>query len=268
MNFYSIFGGQSYLYKTQSLYNKHSQRLSSGLRINSAADDAAGLAIATRMTSQVNGFRTGMRNVEDGISYLKTADSAAGSLTDVLQRMRELAVQANNGTYSDSDKTSMNKEMTDLKAEYDHIVSNTTFNNVNVMNNTNTVNINSGNGSYTITNENLTSTGGGDVDLESLSLTTATGPQDAITDIDAALEAISTARASYGASISALDRRIDLNMKMEANTAASRSRIQDADMALEMSELTKQNILMQSNMAVLKMKNQNANVLMNSLFNF
>jgi len=250
------------LFQTQRNMQLASQRLSTGLRINSAADDPAGLAIVTKMKSQSRGAAIGNRNIQSARSLLQTADGAAGQLSSIAQKMKDLALQADNGTLSTADRTSLNDQMTDLKSEYDRIVTNTKFNGNNIMNSATSINVNTGNGSFSIQTKNATS-GGGTVDLESLDITTQAGAQAAITKIDTAVDSISTIRSGYGSQLNALDYREDFNNAYTVAMESARSRIEDANMAEEMSNLSKNQLLHQANIQMLHMQDQlNSNMLM------
>ncbi|PDZ93900.1 flagellin, partial [Bacillus cereus] len=173
---------------------------SSGKRINNASDDAAGLAIATRMDSKIRGMDVGIRNSNDGISAAQTAEGALGSITNILQRMRDLAVQGSNGTNNTDDSASLDKEFTQLKEEIDHIANNTTFNGVNLLNVT-------GGGKLDI---QLSDVKGDTMSITTMDATAATltvagdvksaaNSATVMDQIDAAIKTVSTARADYGA---------------------------------------------------------------------
>jgi flagellin len=251
---YNSLVSRGYLSSTNKDLTKTMERLSSGKRINGASDDAAGLAISTRMTAQIRGMDVATRNAQDGISMIQTAESAMGSVSDILQRMRELAVQADNGTYAASDVASMQGEFDALLSEIDHIAETTSFNGINL--------IASGGASVTLHisdkfDDTLT------VDFAAMDTTTLSitglalsgNAQTVIDTIDTALDTVSTERGNLGASINRLDFVVDNLVSAKNNTSASRSRIEDADMAAEMSELTKQQILQQSTMAMLSRAN-------------
>ena len=238
---------------------KAMERLSSGLRINSAADDAAGLAISERMTAQIRGMQQATRNAQDGISLLQIAEGAMGTISDILQRMRELAVQADNGTYSASDKQSIKDEMDQLIQEIDHIANTTTFNGINLLNAAQTVTLHISDKFDDTIVVNLidvrsTALGAGGTFINMIDVTT--DAQDAIKTIDAAIDQLSTARGEFGSTQNRLDFIIDNLQLSIQNTEASRSRIKDADMAAESSNLTRAQILSQSSMAMLQRANQ------------
>ena len=248
------------------------QRLSSGLRVNSAKDDAAGLAIASRMDSQVRGMTVAVRNANDGISMSQTAEGALGKIGDSLQRMRELAVQASNATNSNSDKDSLDKEFGELAKEIQRVIGGTSFNGKSVLGanagvqtfqvgaNTTT------NDTIDITTVDLTSdatitpvagtdnTGAGRAVIDNT--TTATAIHTVIDNIDTALNTVNNQRATMGASQSRFDAVIsNLQISVE-NQSSARSRIMDADFAVETAYLSRANILQQAGNALVAQANQ------------
>jgi len=265
------------------------EKLSSGKRINKAADDAAGLSIATRMTTQVRGMDVATRNAGDGVSLIQTAESAMGSIGDILQRMRELAVQADNGTYSVQDKTSLKSEMDALVAEISHIADTTKFNGISLLNGTNasvtlhisdlandTITVGLVDAQTSVLGEtglklnalditSATAVLDGTVGASGATLSSANGAQDAILAIDAALDAISSDRAELGAMQNRLGFTIDNLAVARQNTTAARSRIEDADMAEETSKMTRNKILNQSSIAMLAQANQTPNQILQLL---
>ncbi|MGF9891408.1 flagellin [Priestia megaterium] len=234
--------------------SKSMQRLSTGLRINNASDDAAGLAISERMKAQSTGMNQAYRNAQDGISLIQTAEGSMGTISDILQRMRELSVQADNGTYSDDDKKSIKAEMDLLVKEVDHISDTTSFNGMTLLNADTSLDLHISDkfdDTISVSLINVDSTALG---INSLDVTS--DAQGAISAIDDALNTISSARADLGATQSRLDFISD-NLQINIqNTEASKSRISDADMAEESSKLTKSQILSQSSLAMLGKANQ------------
>ncbi|MEJ1518018.1 flagellin [Bacillus cereus] len=247
---------QNLLRKSSQGLEKGMERLSSGKRINNASDDAAGLAIATRMDSKIRGMDVGIRNSNDGISAAQTAEGALGSITNILQRMRDLAVQSSNGTNNTDDSAALDKEYGQLKEEIDHIANNTTFNGVNLLNAAGKVSIQLSD----VKDDTMDIS---TIDAKAATLTVATGittaadAGKAMDEIDAALKTVSTARADYGANLNRLNFNIDNISSSKNNLAAAKSRIEDADMAAEVSEMTKNRILTQTGMAMLSQANQN-----------
>jgi flagellin len=238
------------------------QRLSSGLRINSAKDDAAGLAISERMLSQIKGMNVAIRNSNDAISLAQTADGALGQVSASLQRMRELAVQSVNATNGSSDRSNMNAEYSQLQAEITRVLGATQFNGTNILssgagtltfqvgaNTTDTIAL-----STTQLDTNTTITGA--TSTASSDITTATGATSAITAIDAALTKINAERANYGADENRFSSVIQSLQVAVQNQADSRGRIVDADYAAETSNLTRSQILQQAGTAMLAQANQ------------
>jgi flagellin len=239
----------------EKLMGNAMERLSSGKRINSAKDDAAGLAIATSMTSQVRGMNQAIRNSNDGISLAQTAEGALGEVTNMLQRVRELAVQSASGTYSDDDRTNLQAEVALLGAQIDDIVSNTKFNGINVFDTSDvTISIQTGSNSgetvdLVITGLDISAASGADI-------SDATGAATALDDVDTALKAVSTTRASLGAGQSRLESVVTNLTNNVTNLSEARSRIEDADYAAESTKLAKAQILSQASTAMLAQANQ------------
>ena len=257
---------RSNLNKANSGLNDVMQQLSSGKRINSAKDDAAGLAIATRMQSRSNGMEVAMRNANDGISMIQTAESALGSVSNILQRMRELSVQANNGTNSSTDKSSIKAEMDQLVSEIGNIATKTEFNGVKLLDGTGTsVTLHIGNDSADTLAVSLSSATTTNLGVDTLDVTTATGAADAITAITTALDTVSSARAEFGAFQNRLEFTIDNLSSSRTNLEASRSRIEDADMAKASSEMAKNRVLVQSGVAMLSQANQSPQMVLQLL---
>jgi flagellin len=248
------------------------QRLSSGLRVNSAKDDAAGLAIAERMNAQVRGMNVAIRNANDGISLAQTAEGALGKVGDTLQRMRELALQARNASNSNSDKDSLDKEFGELAKEIQRVLGGTTFNgkyilSVGAGSQTFQVGANTtADDSIDIATVNLTtsaivttlagtdSTGAGRAVIDSTA--TAAILKTVIDDIDAALDLVNSERATLGASQSRFEAVI-ANLQISAeNQSAARSRIMDADFAAETANLSRAQILQQAGTAMVAQANQ------------
>ncbi|NWA26274.1 flagellin FliC [Pseudomonas gingeri] len=243
-------------------------RLSSGLRINSAADDAAGLQISTRMSSQIRGMTVAIKNANDGISLAQTAGGAMSTDTDILQRMRELAVQARNGTNSTADQTATNAEFAQMSDELTRIASSTQLNGKYLLNGSaGVVTLQVGANTGTANQISLNLSGKFDavslsVDSGTLVLTGATSAaaasniDNAITAIDAAIAAIGATQASLGASQNRLTSTISVLQNVDQNTTAAQGRIQDTDFAAETAELTKQQTLQQAATSVLAQANQ------------
>jgi flagellin len=259
---------QRALSQSQSSLQTSMQRLSSGLRINSAKDDASGQAIAERMTSQVKGMAVAMRNANDGISMLQTADSALGKITDNLQRMRELAVQAANGTNNTDDYTNLNQEFSYLQDELTRVLDGTKFNGQVLLDGS----IN-GNGDMTfqIGADDVTTTdqitvslgnvkGGASMastlDNATISLTDATTALAAITNLDDTIQEVTAARSNVGATQGRFDAVISNLQVASENVSTARGRIVDADFAVETANLSRAQVLQQAGTAMLAQANQ------------
>jgi flagellin len=248
---------QRKLKRSSDELHKTFQRLSSGLRINSAADDAAGLAITNRFTAQVRGLNQAARNANDAISLLQVAEGALDETTSALQRMRELAVQAANDTYSSSDRASLQEEVDAMLAEINRIRDHTEWNTMQVLDGTfsnKTFHVGAFK-SQAIT-FSIDSAGASALGVSGLSVGTQSTANSAISELDAALDSISDMRSSMGALQNRFESIIVNLNNVAENIAASRSRIQDADIAVETSRLTKNNILQQAGTAVLAQANQ------------
>ena len=228
------------------------QRLSSGLRINSAKDDAAGLAIADRMNSQIRGTTVAIRNANDGISMAQTADGALSTVTDALQRMRELAVQAQNGSNGTSDRANMDTEYQQLSQEITRVASQTKFNGTAIVGasaGTQVFQVGANNGdTLSITTSTVTTVAG--------DLTTAANASTAIAALDTALGTITTSRASYGAAINRFGFAIQNLSTTNENQQSARGRIMDADFAAETANLSRSQILQQAGNAMVAQANQ------------
>jgi flagellin len=239
------------------------ERLSTGSRINSASDDAAGLAIAASMTSQIRGMSQGIRNANDGISLAQTAEGALNEVTNMLQRIRELAVQAGSDTYQATDRTNIQAEVDELTAQIGQVVSNTEFNGVALFDgSTTTITVLAGaNAADTVdlTLDDL-STGltGGAGTAGSYDVTGADGTaaRTSLTNIDADIEAISTTRATLGAGQNRLQSAVNNLTNVSTNLTDARSRIQDTDYSAETTALAKAQILGQASTAMLAQANQ------------
>jgi flagellin len=240
------------------------ERLSTGKRINSAKDDAAGLAIATSMTSQVRGMSQGIRNANDGISMAQTAEGALNEVTNMLQRQRELTVQASNGTYSADDLTNMKAEMTALNTQITSVLTNTEFNGQKLFDGTagdgaGSVTIQAGaNAADTVTLDlstdltaDATITAAAAVDVTALA-----GDGSELTTFDDAIKTISTTRASLGATQNQLESAVNNLTNNVTNLSDARSRIEDADYSAETTALAKAQILSQASTAMLSQANQ------------
>ncbi len=248
------------------------QRLSSGLRVNSAKDDAAGLAIAERMHTQVRGMNVAMRNANDGISLAQVGEGALGKVSDLFQRMRELAVQSANGTNTAQDRDSLNQEFAQLGQEVTRTLGGTQFNGLNILSTTDVSVFQIGaNSSTTIdqltvaafdwtTNTDIIGVVGSAVisgtDLPTMQITDTAGAQTALSGIDSAINAVNAQRAEFGAVQNRFENVVGNLMVAAENQAAARSRIMDADYAAETANLSRAQILQQAGNAMVAQANQ------------
>jgi len=263
---------QRNLSSSQSALSSSMQRLSSGLRVNTAKDDAAGLAIAERMNAQVRGMNVAARNANDGISLAQTAEGALGKVSESLQRMRELAVQSANATNSDSDKDSLDKEFGELSKEIQRVLGGTTFNGLAVLGSDAGTQVfqvganTSSNDTIDITTVDMTAdamittVAGTDNSGSGRSMIDNTASisdiQTVIGSIDDAIDTVNTQRATLGASQSRFDAVIaNLQISIE-NQSAARSRIIDTDFAAETANLSRAQILQQAGNAMVAQANQ------------
>lgn len=268
---------QEYMRQNQDKMNVSMNRLSSGKRINSAADDAAGLAIATRMRARQSGLEKASQNTQDGMSLIRTAESAMNSVSNILTRMRDIAVQSSNGTNTDKNQSALQKEFAELQEQIDYIANNTEFNDKNLLAGTAAITIGSTAGTGTefkietldtsvstqqigIKLSNTTSAALG-VNASGtasigIGIGSAASALAAISSIDAALNTVAGNRATLGATLNRLDRNIESLNNQATNMAASASQIEDADMAKEMSEMTKYKILNEAGISMLSQANQ------------
>ena len=246
---------------SQMSLNMAMQRLSSGLRVNSAKDDAAGLAISERMNAQVRGMGVAIRNANDATSLAQTAEGAIAKIGDALQRMRELSVQSANGTNNSSDRTNLQTEFAALQTEVTRLVAGTKFNGQVLLNGTNAtfdfqVGANTtAQDTISVTSSDLSGT---DTAVAALNISgaTNTGATAAITALDTAIDAVTTARANYGSTQNRFDSVISTLQVASENLTAARSRIVDADFAVETAALSRANILQQAGTAMVAQANQ------------
>ncbi|MEC9441249.1 MAG: flagellin [Myxococcota bacterium] len=257
----SSLSAQRLLGRTSKSLQGNLTKLTSGLRINSAADDAAGLAVSSEMKVDMRSLNQAKRNANDAISVLQTAESAMGQQGDILTRMRELSVQANNATLADTQRDALNEEFTQLQTEFDRIASNTTFNGTSLLDGT----IASGSGldiqigvessdTVTVEVEDTTAATLG-VDAGSIDLSSTGDPAAAMTAIDDALETVNSERAKVGAMQNRMDVAIENLSSTYENTAAAHGRIVDVDVASEMASFTKNQVLMQAGSSMLAQAN-------------
>ena len=237
------------------------ERLSSGKRINSAKDDAAGLAIASSMTAQIRGMNQAVRNSNDGISFAQTAEGALGEVSNMLQRIRELAVQSKSGTYSTADRTNLNAEASALQAQMADILANTKFNGVAVFDYAASdtasddivIQVGAGTETVSVAKAFLNS---GNFEAADFAVDSVANATSTITNIDANLTSVNTARAGLGASQSRLESVVNNLTNVVTNLSDARSRIEDADFSQETTKLAKAQILSQASTAMLAQANQ------------
>lgn len=249
----------------QSMTSKNLEKLSSGLRINRAADDAAGLAISEKMRSQIRGLSQAERNALDGVSLIQTAEGAMNEMHSILQRMRELCVQAANDTYADEDRTAAQTELEQLSAAFDDIAKDTEFNSTKLLDGTfegasSVLHLQVGaNENQTIEFElpNL-QVGGTElkIDTANIQVSDHTNATATLSMVNVAIQKISNERSKIGALQNRLEHTISNLQTSNENLTAAESRIRDADMAKEMTEFTRNNILNQSAQAMLAQANQ------------
>ena len=255
---------QNMLTKNQNGVESSIKKLSSGLRINSAADDASGLAISEKMRAQIRGLNQAESNAQDGISMIQTAEGALQQTTDILQRMRELVIKAqNSGVLTESDKKSLTTEVDALVDEIDRIAQSTTFNSKKLLNGELEAQDDAAVfkiGANTYDEDVLSVTIGGmrssDLSLDSIDIESDTGADAALTALDNAINKVSGERAKLGAIQNRMEYAIESISTTSENLTAAESRIRDVDMAEEMVSYTKNSILNQSAMAMLAQANQ------------
>jgi flagellin len=239
--------------------SKTMEQLSTGKRINSAADDAAGLAISNKMTSQIKGLNQAVRNANDGISMLQTAEGATQEITNMLQRIRELAVQSANDTYDEADRTALAQEVGELEAEITRIATNTKWNGMEILSPAATAkNIqvgmeNDATSAIEIDFQDMTA---GGLDVAGLDLSTHTAAQGVLDVVDTAIATVDSFRSEMGAKMNRLNYAADNMANVSMNTSASRSRIQDTDYAQATTELARTQIIQQAATAMLAQANQ------------
>lgn len=231
-------------------------KLSSGMRINKAGDDAAGLSISEKMKNQISGLKQASRNAQDGISLIQTAEGALNETHSILNRMRDLSVQAKNGTNSAEDLDAIQLEIGELTTEISRISSDTKFNDIAILaTGTADVSLQIGANALDATLDvkafDASATG---LSVDALDVTVDAGA--AITSLDAAIESVSNARATFGAQQNRLEHTINNLSTTSENLTEANSRIRDVDMAEEMMEFTKNNILSQASTAMLAQANQ------------
>ena len=260
---------QNALNKTQRTMQKTMESLSTGSRINRASDDATGLAIAENMKTQINGLNAAVRNANDAISLLQTADSAMGAIGDMLQRMRELGVLAQNDTYSTAQRVAMNDEFVALQSEIDRVAENTQWNGMDLLNGSG--GSAGGLSAYTFqigANANQTITvavpdmSTSSLSIDALTIGTVADAIDAVTALDDAISILNTRRSVIGSAINRLTYTIENLDSISQNAQMSRSAVADTDYAKATSELARSQILQQAGTAMLAQANQQPNMVL------
>jgi flagellin len=235
------------------------RRLSTGLRISTAADDAAGLAISERLRSQVRSLEQGKRNANDGISLVQTAEGALNEVSSILIRLRELAIQSSNGTVSDQDKSTLDEEFSSLVSEVNRIGQSTEFNGIKLLDgSSSSISFQIGFGTTTgvdTLSVSLSAALSTSLALDSLDIGSTGSTTTAITNIDAAINSVSSLRGSLGAAQNRLGSTINTLAITSENLSAAESRIRDVDVAYETAQLTRNNILQQAAISVLSQAN-------------
>lgn len=248
---------QRNLTNTTTNLQKSLQRLSSGLRITRAADDAAGLAISENFRADIRSLGQAQRNANDGISLLQIAEGALNEVSGLLIRQRELAIQAANGTLGDSERATLNTEVSDLASEINRIAAVTTFNGTAVLNSTSSISFQVG--TENTANDRISVSGvlasGGAIGISGISVSTQASAQSALALIDGAISQVASLRAGFGTVQNRLESSIRSIAVSIENTSAAESRIRDVDFASETAELTRNQVLQQAGISVLAQAN-------------
>ena len=244
---------------------KSIEKLSSGSRINRAGDDAAGLAISEKMRSQIRGLNQGSTNAQDGISMVQTTEGALTETHSMLQRLKTLATQSANGTYTDSDRALIQEEVDQLKSEINRIASDTDFNGTSVLAKKSSISFQVGNKAGQKITLTIATMSAAALSIGSLSLSTAGKASTALTAIDNAINKVSAHRAKLGAIQNRLEHTISATDTTAENIQSSESRIRDTDMAKEMVEYTKNNVLTQAAQSMLSQANSSSNSVLSLL---
>ena len=244
--------------KTEASLNSSIEKLSSGLRINRAADDAAGLAVSEKMRSQINGLEVAKRNIQDGVSLVQTAEGAMDEIHNMLQRIRELAVQSANGIYTATDKANIQAEANELINQIDDIAQKSNFNGVNLLKGGNGIKVQVG-----VNEVDLITIAAVDVTKGTLGIDGLTdiSAADTLETLDDAINAVSTHRAKLGAMQNRLEHTLANVTNNHENLTAAESRIRDVDMATEMSNYSAKNVLLQAGVSVAAQANQKTSMI-------
>ena len=255
----SSLDAQRQLARTQMESGKTFQRLGSGYRINSAADDAAGLGISEAMNAQIRSFAVALRNANDAVSMVQTADGAAGQIHDIIGRLRELAVQSSNGALQATDRANLDTEFQTLSAEIDRISNVTLFNGVSLLSGAQAA-VKFQVGINTTASDQVSVLFGGvsaaTLGLNASKVDSVANAQTAINSVDAAIQTLSTMRENWGAAMNRLDGAVSNIQSMSTNLSAAHSRIKDADIAQETADMSRNSVLSQAGAAILTQANQ------------
>ena len=244
------------LNRNQSASAHVMEGLASGKRINRASDDAAGSAVSARMQTQVRGLDVASRNANDGIAMIQTFEGAMSSQADILQRMRELAVQSSNGTYGTSDRSNLDAEFQQLSSEITDIAANTKFNGNAYISALNTVTLQISDVANDVLTISFAKSDATALTLNTQGISTQAAAETAITAIDTALNTVNSNNSALGALANRLNYTVNNNGNTKVNLADAQSRIEDLDMAAAMSDLTKYQVLQQSSISMLSQANQ------------
>ena len=249
------------LQTTNANLSRTMERLSSGLRINRAADDAAGLAVSEEMRTQIRGMQVASRNALDGVSLVQVADGALGGVSDMLQRVRDLAVQAANGTLTDQQRNNLDREVQSIISEIARVAADTEFNGIKILSGSvataaSAVTLQVGANGAQVIAFTIGTMSASDLGVSGLAVSTAASATAAIASLDAAIRTVNGQRAQMGAIQNRLEQTISRLELTSENLQAAESRIRDADMASEMIEFTRNQILQQSGTAMLAQANQ------------
>jgi flagellin len=253
---------QRNLSRNEGVMNKAMARLSSGLRINTAADDAAGLAISEKLRASLRGLAQAQRNANDGISMLQTAEGALNETSDMLVRMRELAVQSANGTLGTNERVALHSEFAQLRQEIDRIAAVTDFAGIKLLDGSQSTGVTFQVGTGSSTSDKITVsiakayTSTLNTSLNTASIATVTGAQNVLANIDSAINTVNQKRGEYGAKQNRLYTTINNLSAAHENLSAANSRIRDADVAAESANFTRSQILLQAGVSVLAQANQ------------
>lgn len=253
----SAISTQTQLASSNVAMSKSLEKLSTGLRVNRAADDAAGLSVSEGLRSQIRGDTMAQRNSNDGLAMLQIAESGTQMITDSLQRMRELAIQSSNGTYTDTDRAYIQSEFTALKSEITRIAQATTYNGINLLATTSSFSFqvsSAKSGSSSTISFSVATNLSGDLSLGSVGSQAAA--QTAIASIDSALGSVLSMRSDVGAAMNRLEKTVSNLGSMITNTTDAESRIRDTDFASESTKFTRNQILTNSATSMLAQANQ------------